>query len=78
PGYLSGSTATVAVVSGSRIYVANVGDSRCVLSRNGQAIDMSVDHKPDDPGEFFRIVNAGGSVSEDGRVDNCLNLSRAF
>ncbi|GFX33001.1 probable protein phosphatase CG10417 [Trichonephila clavipes] len=78
PGYLSGSTATVAVVSESRIYVANVGDSRCVLSRNGQAIDMSVDHKPDDPSERYRIVNAGGSVSDDGRVNNCLNLSRAF
>ncbi|GFY49563.1 protein phosphatase 1G [Trichonephila inaurata madagascariensis] len=78
PGYLSGSTATVAVISESRIYVANVGDSRCVLSRNGQAMDMSVDHKPNDPSERYRIVNAGGSVSDDGRVNNCLNLSRAF
>ncbi|CAL1269715.1 unnamed protein product [Larinioides sclopetarius] len=78
PGYLSGSTATVAIVRLNRIYVANVGDSRCVLSRKGQAIDMSLDHKPDDPEEQARIIGAGGSVSEDGRVDNCLNLSRAF
>ncbi|GBL79119.1 putative protein phosphatase CG10417 [Araneus ventricosus] len=78
PGYLSGSTATVAIIRQNRIYVANVGDSRCVLSRKGQAIDMSLDHKPDDPEEQARIIGAGGSVSEDGRVDNCLNLSRAF
>ncbi|GIY45527.1 protein phosphatase 1G [Caerostris darwini] len=78
PGYLSGSTATVAVIRESKVYVANVGDSRCVLSRNGKAIDMSVDHKPEDPDERSRILNAGGSVSKDGRVDGCLNLSRAF
>ncbi|GIY15002.1 hypothetical protein CEXT_408882 [Caerostris extrusa] len=78
PGYLSGSTATVAVIRESKVYVANVGDSRCVLSRNGKAIDMSVDHKPEDFDERSRILNAGGSVSKDGRVGGCLNLSRAF
>lgn len=78
PGYLSGSTATVAIVSGSRVFIANVGDSRCVLSRNREAIDLSLDHKPDDPRELARISLNGGSVSGDGRVNNCLNLSRAF
>lgn len=33
-------------VRGRTLTVANAGDSRCVLCRNGQAVDMSVDHKP--------------------------------
>ena len=58
--------------------MANVGDSRCVLCRNGIAIDMSVDHKPDDEKELKRIQNAGGKVTAEGRVNGGLNLSRAF
>lgn len=38
---------------------------------------MSVDHKPDNPGEKARIEKAGGFVS-DGRVNGNLNLSRAL
>jgi len=30
-----------------KIYVANAGDSRCVLGKNGVAEEMSIDHKPD-------------------------------
>jgi protein phosphatase 1G len=30
-----------------KIYVANAGDSRCVMAKNGTAVEMSVDHKPD-------------------------------
>jgi len=30
-----------------KIYVANAGDSRCVLGVNGIAKEMSIDHKPD-------------------------------
>ena len=50
---------------------------RCVLSRGGEAIDMSLDHKPEDAVEYRRICAAGGYVS-DGRVDGNLNLSRAI
>lgn len=46
PGKDSGCTAVVALLRGNELYVANAGDSRCVVSRNGTAIDMSVDHKP--------------------------------
>eukprot|EP00210_Caulerpa_lentillifera_P003285 g3136.t1 len=38
---------------------------------------MSRDHKPTDTDEFSRIATAGGFVYE-GRVNGCLNLSRAI
>lgn len=40
-----GSTAVVAVVTPYKIVVANCGDSRAVLCRNGKAIPLSMDHK---------------------------------
>ena len=44
------------------LYVANLGDSRAVLCRDNNAIDMSYDHKPDNPNELTRIKKAGGYV----------------
>ena len=38
-----------------KVVVANAGDSRCVVSKRGQAVDMSHDHKPTDPREESRI-----------------------
>ena len=44
--FFSGTTAVVALLRDTDLYVANAGDSRCVLSRkNGVAFDMSEDHK---------------------------------
>lgn len=54
--------------------MANVGDSRAVLSRNGVALDLSVDHKPEDEIEKNRILKAGGQISEDGRVNGGIML----
>ncbi|XP_076289547.1 protein phosphatase 1G [Lasioglossum baleicum] len=78
PGYDSGCTAVVAVLKGNELYVANAGDSRCVLCRDGQAVELSLDHKPEDEPEMERIVKAGGKVTADGRVNGGLNLSRAL
>lgn len=78
PGADSGCTAVVALLKGRDLYVANAGDSRCVVCRNGTAIEMSLDHKPEDPLEWQRILNAGGKVTCDGRVNGGLNLSRAI
>ncbi len=60
-----------------RVFVANAGDSRCVLSRGGGVLEMSTDHKPTLDSERQRIENAGGYVSW-GRVNGNLALSRAI
>ena len=36
---------------------------RCVVCREGKAIEMSADHKPEDDIEHTRIKNAGGKVT---------------
>ncbi|XP_057523073.1 protein phosphatase 2C 37-like [Amaranthus tricolor] len=75
-----GSTAVVAVVTPEKIVVSNCGDSRAVLCRNGVAIPLSSDHKPDRPDELNRIEKAGGRVIYwDGpRVLGMLAMSRAI
>ncbi|CAH0720963.1 unnamed protein product, partial [Brenthis ino] len=78
PGNDSGCTAVVALLRGNELYVANAGDSRCIICREGKAIDMSIDHKPEDAPELERITKAGGKVSNDGRINGGLNLSRAI
>ncbi|XP_075220248.1 putative protein phosphatase CG10417 [Lycorma delicatula] len=78
PGSDSGCTAVVALLKGNDLYVANAGDSRCVVCHEGNAIEMSIDHKPEDKIEMDRIIAAGGKVSRDGRVNGGLNLSRAL
>uniref|UniRef100_A0A5B7ASA9 protein-serine/threonine phosphatase n=1 Tax=Davidia involucrata TaxID=16924 RepID=A0A5B7ASA9_DAVIN len=75
-----GSTASTAVLVGNHIYVANVGDSRTVISKAGKAIPLSEDHKPNRSDERKRIENAGGVVMWAGtwRVGGVLAMSRAF
>jgi len=48
---------------------ANVGDSRAVLCRSGKAIDLTKDHKPNDPEERERVESLGGRVEWFGPVD---------
>lgn len=49
-----------------------------MLCRNGIALEMSTDHKPEDEHELNRIHKAGGKVTCEGRVNGGLNLSRAL
>ncbi|XP_038692116.1 probable protein phosphatase 2C 21 [Tripterygium wilfordii] len=76
-GPTSGCTACVAVIRNNQLFVANAGDSRCVLSRKGQAYNLSKDHKPNLEVEKDRILKAGGFIQV-GRVNGSLNLSRAI
>lgn len=56
------SSSLVLVLKDKKIYVANTGDSRAVLSKNSQAIDLSFDHKPNRKDEIRRIQMQGGKV----------------
>ncbi|KAM3367776.1 hypothetical protein ACQJBY_016373 [Aegilops geniculata] len=76
-----GSTAVTAIlINGSKLWVANVGDSRAVLLKGGEAIQMSIDHDPN--AERGAIENKGGFVSnmpgDVPRVCGQLAVSRAF
>lgn len=57
-----GSTAVTAVVGEEEVVIANCGDSRAVICRNGVAVPLSIDHKPDRPDELARIEASGGRV----------------
>jgi len=83
-----GSTAVAVMVFDSKdnehriVLSANCGDSRAILSRRGQAIELTRDHKPIDIREKERIVSMGEVIEWDKyskvhRVRN-LSLSRAI
>lgn len=90
----SGSTATVSLLytvtlAGQepswRIATANAGDSRGVLGCDapGSVVELSIDHKPNDPEEQQRIEELGGTVSRASfrspwRVEGVLATSRSF
>lgn len=71
-GKRDGSTVLLGLLVGGKLFVANVGDSRGVLSRSPSgdfhdeedhdAIRVSVDHKPDCATETARVEAAGGKV----------------
>ena len=60
----SGSCAVIIVIVDTKIYIANVGDSRGVLSLNNgnQYIVVTEDHKPSNEKEKNRIIQSGGQV----------------
>ncbi|GMP52993.1 hypothetical protein CsSME_00018604 [Camellia sinensis var. sinensis] len=76
-----GSTAVTAIlINGQKLVVANVGDSRAVICKNGVAKQLSVDHEPNR--ERTTIENKGGFVTkfpgDVPRVDGQLAVARAF
>jgi len=76
-----GSTAVTAIlINNQKLWVANVGDSRAVVSRGGVAGQMSTDHEPNT--ERGSIETRGGFVSnmpgDVARVNGQLAVSRAF
>ncbi|GAB2300262.1 hypothetical protein Dimus_034297 [Dionaea muscipula] len=73
----SGTTALTAMIFGRSLLVANAGDCRAVLSRNGVAIEMSKDHRPCCIKERTRIESLGGYI-EDGYLNGQLGVTRAL
>ena len=72
-----GCTANVVLITPEHIWCANAGDCRAVLSRHGENVALSIDHKPDLPVERDRIIAAGCHVRSK-RVNNKLGVSRAM
>lgn len=64
-GISSGTTATLAVVTGWTVTVAGVGDSRCILDTvGGGVIELTIDHRfEDSPEEQRRVLKEGGVLS---------------
>ena len=75
-----GCTACVCIIDNitKKIFFANAGDSRVILCKNGKAYRMSIDHKPELELENNRIQKAKGWVSDYGRINGNLNLSRTL
>ena len=75
-----GTSAVVAIVGNEEIVVANSGNSRVVLCRNGVVVPLSRDHNPDRPDEKQRVEAAGGRVIDwkGHRVLGVLSTSRSI
>uniref|UniRef100_A0A061RT10 protein-serine/threonine phosphatase n=1 Tax=Tetraselmis sp. GSL018 TaxID=582737 RepID=A0A061RT10_9CHLO len=77
----AGSTAVVALVSQSMIWIANCGDSRAVLMRGGEAVPLSSDQTASREDEAARIVSRGGEIyylQDCARVMGVLAMSRSI
>ena len=65
---ISGTTASIALIQGRKMYIAHVGDSRVVLGRKTPAgfetVELTIDHKPTLPEEQKRIEANGGEVKK--------------
>ena len=60
----SGSCALVSIITENKIYIANIGDSRAIMSiNNGTKVkQLTQDHKPNNIKEYERIIKNGGKV----------------
>ena len=81
----SGSCAIVVIISGSKCYIANTGDSRVIMSSNKgkMVIQLSKDHKPNEVLEKTRILANGGSIYSQHKniyriAPGTLSVSRTF
>jgi len=80
-----GCTAVCILISRNLVVCANAGDSRAILCRRGEVVELSHDHKPNNDIEQSRISAAGATVVAVPRgqhyvyrVNGKLNLSRSI
>ncbi len=61
---------------GDMCYVANVGDSRAVMSGEGgtKIFLLSKDHKPNEENEHKRIIEAGGKIYQYFHLKTVVNF----
>ena len=75
----SGGVATVLYLDNMDLYVANVGDAQAMLVHTTSDYEMLTrEHKPANTVERQRIREAGGYVSRHGKLNDALEVSRAF
>ncbi|KAI0385929.1 adenylate cyclase [Hypomontagnella monticulosa] len=75
----SGGVATIAYLQAQELYVANVGDAQAMLIQSdGTHKILTRKHDPAEPAERQRIRDAGGWVSRQGKLNDVLEVSRAF
>lgn len=85
----SGTTVTIFYVSNDHVIIANLGDSRAILSKGANyksgrlssAIQLTVDHTASDDNEKKRIKDLGGTIKERGgieRLDGLLAITRSI
>jgi len=77
-----GTTALVMLVQGGAenaltLYTSHVGDCRAVLCRNGVAVRLTQDHRPDRKDEQKRIKEAGGGVFQVSGIWRCTTAAGA-
>eukprot|EP01086_Lenisia_limosa_P005732 TRINITY_DN2310_c0_g1_i1.p1 TRINITY_DN2310_c0_g1~~TRINITY_DN2310_c0_g1_i1.p1 ORF type:complete len:922 (-),score=64.78 TRINITY_DN2310_c0_g1_i1:19-2784(-) len=77
-GFSCGSTAASLLMIDDNMYFSNTGDARSVISRQKKAFRCSYDHKPTNIEEEQRIKMLGGFVTEEGRVNGILAVSRSI
>jgi serine/threonine protein phosphatase PrpC len=79
-GVDSGTAAATLHIFDDRFFAANVGDSRVIIGTHRDAVQLTVDHKPDVPAERSRIESLGGRVITHvvSRVEGILAMSRAL
>jgi len=61
------------------LYVANAGDSKAILCRGHDAVEITEEHKPSHPTEKVRLENTKPPVwVTNGKVAGILGVSRSF
>ena len=75
---ISGSCALVAVIFDNKLYIANIGDSRAIMSINGgnKIRQLTVDHKPDNLIEFERAIKNGSKIYLDDNDDPDRDITK--
>ena len=75
----SGSVATVIFIHGMELFMSNVGDAQALLiqSEGGHRV-ITRKHDPAETTERARIREAGGFVSRQGKLNDQIDVSRAF
>ncbi|KAI1131749.1 protein phosphatase 2C [Nemania abortiva] len=75
----SGGVVTIAYLQNQDLYIANVGDAQAMLIQSdGSNRILTRKHDPAEPSERQRIRDAGGWVSRQGKLNDILEVSRAF